>query len=355
MVKRTLPNSKKENSPDWFLTGILTKFGDTFDRLTGRGWKPSSSLATSELIERMKLLLDAEVRVGADSLSTVPHNIMLKMQWDKFSTDSESSVKKLRNELHIAAIDHINDKKYFTIAPVCISIKPDYFTEGVKLLASFEGFNDGDSEAAVNVTLPDISVKNLIPETAVVVTPSKEKFILSYTLQGQKKAVQMAFSVSERKSVGRTKENDISIDDVSISKIHASFVFNSKSKLLIADTGSTNGTFINGKRIAYGRSFEVNDGDSIKFGAVAGFIKADSKDDELLGEFENVRQLEEVGANDESEINQTGLENPAQVAEEANFGVSEIFGSDSFDGEFSNSVDFSDLKDSQPNEDDSSR
>jgi pSer/pThr/pTyr-binding forkhead associated (FHA) protein len=38
--------------------------------------------------------------------------------------------------------------------------------------------------------------------------------------------------------------------------------------LLVADTGSTNGTFINGRRIAYGESRVLEDGDVIGFGDV---------------------------------------------------------------------------------------
>ena len=49
-------------SPDWFVRGVLTKLGETFDQFTGRNWKPSSSLATSELTERLKILLDAEAK-----------------------------------------------------------------------------------------------------------------------------------------------------------------------------------------------------------------------------------------------------------------------------------------------------
>ena len=47
-------SAKKKLSLDWLMRGVLTKVGDTLDRLTGRRWNPSSSLATSELIEKLK-------------------------------------------------------------------------------------------------------------------------------------------------------------------------------------------------------------------------------------------------------------------------------------------------------------
>ena len=84
--------TKKSFSLDWLIGGILTKFGDIFDRLTGRRWKPSSSLATSELTERLKKLLDMEIRDLGGKGKFVPHNLKLKMQWDKFSTDSEKAL-----------------------------------------------------------------------------------------------------------------------------------------------------------------------------------------------------------------------------------------------------------------------
>ncbi|MEP6705219.1 MAG: hypothetical protein ABJB34_10485, partial [Acidobacteriota bacterium] len=109
---------KRSITPDWLVQGALTRIGDMFDRLLGRSWKPASSLATSGLIERLKMLLDSEIRKDADGRSFVPHNIKLKMQWDKFTTDSDLSLKKVESELLTAAVDHISDNRYYTYAPL---------------------------------------------------------------------------------------------------------------------------------------------------------------------------------------------------------------------------------------------
>jgi pSer/pThr/pTyr-binding forkhead associated (FHA) protein len=42
----------------------------------------------------------------------------------------------------------------------------------------------------------------------------------------------------------------------------------SEGTILVADTGSTNGTYINGRRIANGESRQVEDGDVIGFGDI---------------------------------------------------------------------------------------
>lgn len=263
-------SSKNKFSIEWLLRGVLTKLGDMFDSLTGRRWTPSSSLATSELIEKLKKLLDLEVKDMGARGKFVPHNIKLKMQWDKFSTDSEDAIRRLENELTIAAIDHINDNRYHTYAPIKLQITPDYFTEGVKLLVSFDKFDEEKREAAVNVTVPQIKVGDYLPELPpeTAPEPEAETFIVAFSLNGKPKQIELKFAEKQRRSVGRSKENDLALEDQSVSKIHASLVLNSEKMLLVADTGSTNGTFINDKRIAYGRAFPIENADKVKFGNI---------------------------------------------------------------------------------------
>ncbi len=253
-------------SADWFVQGALTRIGDIFDRLTGRGWKPASSLATSQLIEKMKSMLDTEARTNGGERRYVPHNIGLRMQWDKFSTDSEKSIEKLRNEFLTAAVDHINDRHYYTYAPLSVEIKPDYFTSGVKLLVSFEKFSEDEAEAAINVS-DAAATDDAAAETAA----DSEKPVAvtaGFELNATPQTRRLSFAPGERVSVGRTKENGLAIDDISISKYHATMMLNAERRLVVADTGSTNGTFVNGKRISYGKAIELGEGDKLKFGAI---------------------------------------------------------------------------------------
>jgi hypothetical protein len=263
-------NNGKEKSGftlDWLVRGVLTKTGDTLDRLTGRGWKPSSSLATSELIERLKALLDSEARDEGEGRIYVPHNIKLKMQWDKFSTDSEDSLKALETELLTAAVDHINDRRYYTHAPLQLEIKPDYFTSGVVLLVSFERSPHDEREVAVNVNSPGEVIAHSAAEE-VPTQPQESVYVASFSLDGEERRVRLRFSRGTRLSVGRTKENDLAISDASVSKIHASLALNSENNLIVSDTGSTNGTFIDGQRIAYGKTAVVENGQAVVFGTI---------------------------------------------------------------------------------------
>ena len=265
-MPETPQTAKKNFTTDWLVQGVLTKIGDTFDRLTGRGWKPSSSLATSELIERLKQLLDAEVREDGDKRRFVPHNIKLKMQWDKFSTDSSDSLQALEEELLTAAVDHINDKLYYTHAPLSIEVKPDYFTSGVKLFVSYDKFADEEHEAEMDVAIPGATSAQLSPAEEPI--RSSANAVMRFQINGQARQKELRFEEGSRLSVGRTKENDLALDDPSVSKMHASLLLDSQSRLLVADTGSTNGTFVVDERISYGKAVEVGKAGKLKFGTV---------------------------------------------------------------------------------------
>lgn len=274
---KTSQTQKKSISPDWLVRGVLAKLGETFDKLTGRSWKPSSSLATSELIERLKRLLDSKVKDLGEQGRFVPHNIKLKMQWDKFSADAEDALKKLQYELHAATIDHINDNRYHTYAPIKVEVKPDYFTEGVNLLLSFDKFAEDaeDADHVEKVTMPPTNMNSILinlaeTQPAPDPEPEIEKFVAEFKVGGKQKTIELEFPVGSNKrlNVGRTKENDLMVDDSSVSKIHASLVLNGENQLMVADTGSTNGTFINERRIAYGKAFVVNESDKVKFGTI---------------------------------------------------------------------------------------
>lgn len=72
--------------------------------------------------------------------------------------------------------------------------------------------------------------------------------------------------------IGRSRKNDIRIDDASVSSEHALLLFRG-NKILIEDKLSVNGTFINNSTESIDRA-ELNDNDILKFGKVLFKLKA---------------------------------------------------------------------------------
>lgn len=66
-------------------------------------------------------------------------------------------------------------------------------------------------------------------------------------------------------SIGRTDLASVQIDDPGLSRVNTTF-FLDEGDLLVADEGSTNGTFVNGQRLS-GRPVVVKSGDEIRIGS----------------------------------------------------------------------------------------
>jgi hypothetical protein len=67
---------------------------------------------------------------------------------------------------------------------------------------------------------------------------------------------------SERTTIGRSPDCDVFLDDVTVSRRHATLVHDG-SRFLLQDQGSLNGTFLNRHRI---ESDELADGDEVQIG-----------------------------------------------------------------------------------------
>jgi hypothetical protein len=69
---------------------------------------------------------------------------------------------------------------------------------------------------------------------------------------------------SGRQTIGRRGDNDIVLEDLSVSASHA-WIMNQQNQYVIMNTLSTNGTFVNGKRI---HEATLRHGDRVRFGQV---------------------------------------------------------------------------------------
>lgn len=251
--------------PERILRRVLEGMGDVVDRRFGRTVEPRSGLTTSKLIERMKKLIDERVRDEGKRGRIAPHHLVLKVEWGTHSEAPPEILHDLKNEVLAAAIDHINDHRYRTLAAVSVEAEVDIFTTGISVDPTFGEFEEDlrrqDEErraAKAGIQIP--SLAPTMPDIEV---------IARITLQNGTREIPLIFKPGgKRLNVGRASDNELTLNDGSVSKIHAALLMTAEGTLLVADTGSTNGTYINGRRIAYGESRLIEDGDVIGFGDV---------------------------------------------------------------------------------------
>ena len=86
--------------------------------------------------------------------------------------------------------------------------------------------------------------------------------------EGQKEVELLLVAGGRRFNVGRGTDSDLHLNHASVSKVHAALKMDPGQNLFVADTGSTNGTHINGVRIPYGEAKPITEGDVVAFGEV---------------------------------------------------------------------------------------
>lgn len=256
---------REEALPERILRRVLEGMGDVVDRRFGRTVEPRSGLTTSKLIERMKRLIDERVRDEGNRGRIAPHHLVLKVEWGTHSEAPPEILNDLKHEILAAAIDHINDHRYRTLGPVSVDAEVDIFTTGISVDPTFGEFEEDlrrqDEErraAKAGIAIP--SAAPPMPDIQVTAR---------ITQQNGTREIPLVFRPGGRRlNVGRASDNDLTLNDASVSKIHGALLMTAEGSLLVADTGSTNGTYINGRRIAYGESRVIEEGDVIGFGDV---------------------------------------------------------------------------------------
>ncbi|MFN2492716.1 MAG: FHA domain-containing protein [Pyrinomonadaceae bacterium] len=259
-----LKKKREEALPERLLRRVLESMGDVVDRKFGRTVEPKGGLTTSQLIERMKKLIDERVRDEGRKGRIAPHQFKLKVEWGTHSEAPPQIIKDLEHEILAAAIDHINDHRYRTLAPAKVETEVDIFTTGISVDPTFgefeEELKEADEAKRQKLTAPKRSPFEKVPDV---------KFVARITMRNEVHEVPLALKPGgKRLSVGRVSDNELALNDSSVSKIHAALTLNQQGTLLVADTGSTNGTYINGRRISYGEARQVEEGDVVGFGDV---------------------------------------------------------------------------------------
>ena len=133
---------REEALPERLLRRALERVGDVVDRKFGRTVDPRGGLTTSQLIERMKKLIDERVRDEGRKGRIAPHHLKLKIEWGTHSEAPPEIIKELEHEVLAAAIDHINDHRYRTMATMDIETEVDIFTTGISVDPTFGEFEE---------------------------------------------------------------------------------------------------------------------------------------------------------------------------------------------------------------------
>jgi pSer/pThr/pTyr-binding forkhead associated (FHA) protein len=249
--------------PERLMRRVLEGVGDVVDRKLGRTVDPKTGLTTDQLIQRMNRMIDERVRNEKGQGRIAPHHLKLKIEWGTHSETPEEVTRRLETEILAAAIDHINDNRYRIMAPVKIETDVDIFTKGISVDPTFGEFEEELRQKDLEEKLGKATKDQRKKETEGIA------FSARVTLPEGSREIDLSFIPGGRRvNVGRGTDNDLYLNHTSVSKVHAAVRMDNLGTLLVADTGSTNGTHINGVRIPYGEARSIAEGDVVAFGEV---------------------------------------------------------------------------------------
>lgn len=192
-----------------------------------------------------------------------PNQYTILLNTEDYQTMSSLFVilsKELENYLQEKAVE----KNYTLLAPVKITFKPDdNLKEGY---INVEGFFSEEKYTTKKEVL-DLHQDTLFFSASEIIALKKKDRVKKITLKitdGPCRGQEITLG-SLPAIIGRQADCDMIIKDSSVSRHHARLEFE-KNDYLLVDLKSTNGTFVNGKRIS---SRKLQPGDQIKVGSSA--------------------------------------------------------------------------------------
>lgn len=97
--------------------------------------------------------------------------------------------------------------------------------------------------------------------------------VVLHFLEGENEGVEIKLTPSRELNIGRSEESDVFLGEKKISRRHCQ-IFVESDKVRIVDLESTNGTFVNNKKIS---EMELRSGDKVKVGSSVIEVKVQSK------------------------------------------------------------------------------
>jgi hypothetical protein len=233
----------------------IARFESFIERLMERGFARAtrSHLQPVEIGKRLVRAMEAEQSVGVEGV-IVPnvYDVYLSAQdYEHFEPVRHSLTRNMETHLGRVARQH----RFHLLSKPVVRFHPETGLESgdLRIAAQLQ-----DVEEAPETALPDgFQHTAVLPrvEGPLRAPPIRPNLILN----GQTYAV-----LRSPTRVGRLPDNDIVLNDKRISRHHAE-VIQKGGRWVLRDTGSTNGTAVNGKIV---RETVLNPGDRISLGGL---------------------------------------------------------------------------------------
>lgn len=241
--------------------GIMERFEQNIERVVNGAFARAfrSSVQPVELSSGLRREVDSKAVTVARDRVIIPNAFTITLaedDYERFHSSEEALVDELSMELN----EHARQQRYTFAGPIMIRFQNERHLEtGVFHIVSSQ-HRESPAKAPVmhpNQAQPSMQAPHRATPERVTrpVLPGQHALLLN----GRSHPLEDGVTV-----LGRGSDADVLIDDTGVSRHHAQ-VRVAGGALTLEDLGSTNGTFVNGRRV---QTMTIQAGDEITIGRV---------------------------------------------------------------------------------------
>ncbi len=236
--------------------GALSKFETLVEQLMERPFAglPGASVQPVTMARQLETAMERNNRLGVD-VTYAPNAYSIELHPEDFDPYAEAA-SALSADLAVFATSRAEELGFSLLGPVSVEIVPTLQAERrrPRVHSSFAGSEPAKATAAVERTqLIDLSTLTQVVD---------EQRLAELVFQRQGALVCFPLRAN-RVRIGRSLSSDLILDDDTVSRNHAEIRY-SQNQFRLIDMNSTNGSTVNGQRVA--QSFLEN-GDQLCLGS----------------------------------------------------------------------------------------
>lgn len=235
---------------------ILERLGSKVDsKVVAGGQSTLSQREVGEITSRIERVIESSLRNDKDGVKRVaPNRFKVLFTYEETNRLNSQYIEALAKELKGEIFEYITNRRYETRGPVTVETGRDVFAKATVIRAFFEGEQDTPI-ASASQTSDSQSAEATAKARAISLNSSDGKSFRAELKSDGAPAY-----------VGRAAGNAVRIDDSSISRMHCSIALRSNGDVVIADLGSSNGTYVNDHLVDVKETRALKQGDVIGVG-----------------------------------------------------------------------------------------
>jgi hypothetical protein len=241
---------------------ILSRVGAVVDKQIspGTGSGALSPAQVGDLISRMEAATESALRTDSNSAQRVaPNTFMVLLTYEQAAGLTHDYKEQLCAALAAEIYEFIHNRRYQVAGEVTVDVGADLFAKSTTIKCGFG--NDSHHEAH-----PDQGTaagqRNLSNDRSVNIEGPQGKHFRLTLKSGGAPAY-----------IGRGAGSAVRLDDAGVSRLHSSIALRSNGEIVVADLGSANGTYVNGRIVSKGEVVPLNSGDTITVAGIQLTIK----------------------------------------------------------------------------------